>query len=240
MRCLAGHFHFHNGNAAGGQADHVLIDAATLKRHDRIVFFAQADQQGAGAGGADFFVAVDGHSEFGVIVKADVLQHFDGVQDQGNTPFVIRDGQAISPIAVDAKGLFGHHALQVDRVHVGDQQDFFLAFAFFGAQNHRAQFGTLELRVKVRCLGGDGFDFHAHLLQTLGQQLAELFKPLQIAAAGLDGDQFFERVQHRRRLGLRQGLHTGVGAGRGSLSPCRHQQRSAATDGEQSFGCMPA
>lgn len=123
------------------------------------------------------------------------------MKDHGDALLVVRDGQAESLVAFDAKRLLREHARLVDGVHVRDQHDVLGAGALERrlddlAELLRRVFHAVDLR-RRGAARLDQLDLTAECAQAFGDEVGDLVQTGQIAAAGFDADQLRKRIEQR-------------------------------------------
>lgn len=118
------------------------------------------------------------------------------MENERDALLVVGDAEAVGLVAVDAKRLVLQHALQVNRVHVGDQHDLLAAGALEGGVHGRAD--LLGRVVEAINVGGLQ-DLHraADLPELVGDAPGDDVQALDIPAAGFDADEIAQRVEQR-------------------------------------------
>ena len=107
------------------------------------------------------------------------------MQDQRHAALVVRDAQPVSPAIRNPERLIGEPAAQIDRVHVGQQQD---APAPPAAKppHHTAADLVRRIDHDVRVVVGDQLHLSPQRAQMFGDDAGDLPQPLRVTAAGLD------------------------------------------------------
>ena len=141
------------------------------------------------------------------------------MNDHCNALFIIGYTKAISAVAVDAERLISEHAAQVNRIHVRQQQNVFVAAATKARMHHATNLLRCIKHAVGVITGFQQLDFAAQSAQLLGNKFRYSVQAFTVTAAGLNRHQlrhgFNQRVflrgggcQHRtvrRRLrGLRK------------------------------------
>ena len=133
------------------------------------------------------------------------------MKDDGNTCLVVANAQTIGPVALYAKGLLCAHALQVDRVHVRNQQDFFTAGALERGFDHAADVRRRVLHAVGIGRRIDELNFPAQGLQSIENELRNTVQTFAVATAGFNRHQVAQRAQQRLFLLLYGGPDGCVG-----------------------------
>ena len=108
------------------------------------------------------------------------------MQDNGNASLVVADTETIGAVAVDAERLHGEHALEVNRVHVCDQQYFLVPRALERRFDHAADFCRRVVHAVDVVTWFDEDDVAAECFQTVKNHLRNPVEPFAVAATGFD------------------------------------------------------
>ncbi len=134
------------------------------------------------------------------------------MDDKRDALLVVGDAHAIGAVALDAERLLGEHSARIDGVHVREQQDLLRAGAGKRGAHHLADLlGRVLHLVDVARL--DQLDLPAQRLQAAGNELGDPLKALEVAAAGFDRHQRFQRLEQGLLLFLGQREHPFVRLG---------------------------
>ena len=238
MRGLAGHREIGRADAAGGEPQRA-VGAAALEREHDVLIGGEFGDGAAPAGRGDLLIAIGQHRERAIVLEIQLLQHRHGVENEGDALLVVGNAEAVGLVAVDAERLILQHALQVHRVHMGDQHDLLGAGALEDGVDGRAD---LLRRVVETIDVGRLQDLHraADLLELVGYAACDQVQALEILAAGFDADEIAQRVEQRLLLLLRQRLDVGhrfgLRHGRGAGEPERCDQRANERWGRERSG----
>ncbi|MBB4395587.1 hypothetical protein GGD62_004706 [Bradyrhizobium sp. ERR14] len=130
------------------------------------------------------------------------------MENERDALLVVGDAEAVGLVAVDAERLILQHALQVHRVHMGDQHDLFSSRTLeCGVHGWSDLLGRVVEPIDVSGLQ----DLHraAELLELTGNLLGDLVQAFDVLAAGFDGDEITQRIEQRLLLFLRQRVNIG-------------------------------
>ncbi|MHC2579745.1 hypothetical protein ACVMHR_004484 [Bradyrhizobium diazoefficiens] len=148
------------------------------------------------------------HRERAVILEVEFLEHRHGMENERDALLVVGNAEAVGLVTVDAERLVLQHALQVHRVHVGDQHDLLAAGALEHGVHGRAD--CLGRVVEAIDVGGvQNLHCAAELLELAGNALGNLFQAVDVLAARFDADEIAQRVEQRLLLLLRQCMDIG-------------------------------
>jgi hypothetical protein len=154
-----------------------------------------------------------------VAAELERAEHRERVHDQRDAVLVVGDAEPVGAVAVDAEGLLREHPLQVDRIHVREQEDAGSAGPA-EARDHGAADLLRGVAHAVNVARRDDLDITAERPQAAGDDPGNSREPLDVAAARLDGHQFAQGVEERRPLGAHQIPQCGrTLRGRGRLGP---------------------
>ena len=232
VRGAPGHLQQHRADAGRRQGQAVGRTAALAGEHG-VVLRAELGDEVARTGGADLLVAVDQHRDQLVVVEADGAEERQNVQDQRDAALVVRDAEPVRPLVDHAERLLGELSAQIDRVHVGQQQDAALTAA---AKPSHYRGADLVRRVDhdVGVVVGDQLHFAAEPLQPSGDDAGDPAQTFRVTAAGLDRHELAQRFQQRLAFRLGRGHHRAVHAGCGALCGGGPRAHDETAGGDQS------